>query len=618
MSGSAAFGAVFSSAGTRFRLWAKGRQSASLHLDDRAPVTMTPMGDGYFEITLDDAGPGSRYHYRLDGGPLLPDLGSRWQPDGATGPSEVVDASFGWTDVSWRGVAPHDQVIYELHVGAFTPEGTWAAAQARLAHLHRLGITIIQVMPVGTFNGHFGWGYDTVLPYAPFPAYGTPNDMRRFVDAAHALDIGVILDVVYNHAGLGQLYGAYSEHYFTKRHESEWGPSFNFDDEAARAVRDYIIGNAIYWIEDFHLDGLRIDAVQAMIDTSSLHIVAELTDAVRRAGGPRRTYVAVENQPQERRMIDRPVDGGYGVDSMYSDDFQHAARVAATGHNDFYYRDYKGTPQELLSALKYGFLYQGQRSDMRDAAYGTDNLDTPAHHFVHFLENHDQVANSARGFRLASLMSPARLRALTSLLLLGPQTPALFQGQEFGASNPFHYFFGVDGDDAMAVRAGREASVANFPSVTDPAMLARLPDPTDAATFAGSKLDWAESERHAGLLELHRDLLEIRREDPSFSQACSRRIDGAVIGEAALLLRIMTPQPDGHRLLLVNFGRDLHMAVVAEPLLAPPRQCQWRRVWSSEHPDYDGAGRTPLDASAFWILPADTAVLLRAKREGDA
>ena len=612
-----AIGAFPLATGTNFATWAKGKLGVKVHIEGLPAMDMEPDRNGYFHAYVDKVTSGARYRFSVDGGEPMPDPASRWQPEGAKGPSEVVGSDFDWTDQSWAGVNRYDQIIYEMHVGTFTPEGTWAAARGKLPLLQQLGITVIQLMPVGTFCGSFGWGYDTILPYAPFAPYGTPDEMRRFVDAAHRSGIGVILDVVYNHAGLGEIYSAYSDHYFTRRHANEWGPSFNFDEENSRAVRDFMIGNAVYWIEDFHLDGLRIDAVQAMQDTSDRHIVAELTDAVRRAGGSRQTYVVVENQPQERRMIEPSSMGGNGVDAMYSDDFQHAARVAVTGHNDFYYRDYKGTPQELVSALKYGFLYQGQRSDMRDAPYGTYNLDTPSRCFVHFLENHDQIANSARGFRLSSLMSPARLRAVTSLLLLGPQTPALFQGQEFGATNPFRYFFGVTGDDAKAVADGRKASLANFPSVTDPPMMDRMPDPTDVLTFQHSKLDWAEAHRHAGLLKLHQDLVALRRQDRTFSQMAERHIDGAVIGEAALLLRFLTPDPLGHRLLLVNFGRDLHMGVVPEPLLAPPKDCRWTPAWSSEHPDYDGAGRTPLDAESFWVLPADSAVLLNAQSVGD-
>ncbi|MGB3339842.1 MAG: malto-oligosyltrehalose trehalohydrolase [Devosia sp.] len=598
---------------TRFSLWAPGHKSAAVDIEGLGAFQLNVAGDGYFSAEVRGVGPGARYWFRIEEGPRLPDLASRCQPEGSDGPSVVVAADFAWTDAAWTGVERCDQVLYELHIGAFTPEGTWQAAATKLDALRDIGVTVVQLMPVGTFKGRFGWGYDTVLPYAPFAPYGSPDDMRAFVDRAHSCGIGVILDVVYNHVGIGDHYRAYSEHYFTDRYDNEWGASFNYDGECAGPVRDFIVGNAVYWVEDFHVDGLRIDAAQAMFDASDEHIIAEITRAVRAAAGLRKTYVVVENQPQEHLMIDPPDRGGYGVDAMVSDDFQHAARVAVTGHNDFYYRDYLGTPQELVSALKYGFLYQGQRSDMRDKAYGTYNLATPPEHFVHFLENHDQVANSARGFRLSTLASPARLRAVTSLLLLGPQTPCLFQGQEFGATNPFLYFFGLEGDEARTVAEGRRTSLSNFPSVADPEMQARLPDPSNPETFRRSKLDWQEAEQHVGMVALHRDLLRMRREDPSFSQASERRIDGAVIGDGALLIRYLTPDPAGHRLLLLNLGRDLQIGVVAEPLLAPADGHRWSVAWSSEHPDYDGAGRRPIDPEQFWILPSDCALVFRSE-----
>lgn len=607
------FGAVPSSEGTLFSLWAYGHNTAEVVIDGHGSFAMTAGEAGYFSAAIGGVGAGARYKFSIDGGPPLPDLASRWQPDGNDGASVVMDNQFIWTDGDWSGVERQDQVIYEMHVGTFTIEGTWRAAQDRLAALRDVGVTVLQIMPVGTFKAHFGWGYDTTLPYAPFAPYGTPDEMRAFIDAAHGMGLGVILDVVYNHVGIGDHYHAYSEHFFTDRYENEWGASFNYDGPEARAVRDFIVGNGVYWIEEFHFDGLRIDAAQAMFDSSDEHIIAELVRCIRAAAGHRVLYIVVENQPQEHLMIDPPAQGGYGTDAMISDDFQHAVRVAVTGHNDFYYRDYMGTPQELVSALKYGFLYQGQRSDMRDAAYGTYNLDTPPEHFVHFLENHDQIANSARGFRLCTLMSPARLRAVTSLLLLGPQTPCLFQGQEFGASNPFLYFSGLEGEVTEAVRKGRRESLSNFPSVADPAMQARLPDPADATTFMQSKLDWSEADRNGGLLALHRDLLAMRRDDPAFSQRSERRVDGAVLGDAALLIRFLTPDPSGHRLLLLNLGRDLHMGVIPEPLLAPAKGQCWATAWSSEHPDYDGAGRRPMDPDKFWILPGDCAILLRSE-----
>lgn len=606
------FGALPDDTGTQFLLWAQGRKEARVDIEGRGSFSLAALGQGYFGGHVAQVRPGARYWFRLDDGPRVPDLASRCQPEGSSGPSVVAGSGYDWTDGGWPGVTRRDQVLYELHVGTFTAEGTWRAAMGKLAALKSLGVTMVQIMPVGTFQGAFGWGYDTVLPYAPFAPYGPADEMRAFVDMAHGMGIGVILDVVYNHAGLGDYYRAYSECYFTSRYENEWGASFNYDGPDSRPVRDFIIGNAVYWIRDFHLDGLRIDAAQAMFDSSPEHIIADLTRAIREAAAPRSVYVLVENQPHERLMVTPAEQGGNGVDAMMSDDFQHSVRVAITGHDDFYYRDYRGTAQELVSALKYGFLYQGQRSDMRQKAYGTYNLDTPAEHFVHFLENHDQVANSPRGLRLGSLVSPARQRAITSLLLLGPQTPCLFQGQEFGASNPFFYFFGIAGDDARRVAEGRRATLMHFPGVGDPAMLERLPDPADPATFRRSKLDWAEAESHAGLLALHRDLLALRREDRAFSQASQRRIDGAAIGDAALLLRYVIPEPAGHRLLLLNLGRDLPM-VMAEPLLAPPDGHRWAAAWSSEHPDYGGAGRRPFDLETFSILPGDSAILLRSE-----
>lgn len=606
------FGAVPCEHGTHFLIWALGRADAQVEIEGRGNVPLDALGGGYFGGLVEGVGVGARYKFRLDGGSPVPDLASRFQPDGSDGPSVVVSSDFPWTDGHWRGVSNSDQVIYELHVGTFTSEGTWSAAATRLEHLRDLGVTVIQLMPVATFAGAFGWGYDTTLPFAPYAPYGTGEHMRTFIDTAHGLGIGVILDVVYNHAGVGDYYRAYSEHYFTSRYKNEWGASFNFDGAEARAVRDFFVENAVYWIRDFHLDGLRVDAVQAMFDDSENHILAELTAAVREAAAPRSAYIVVENQPQERRMIEGPEIGGVGVDAMYSDDFQHTLRVAVTGHDDFYYRDYRGTAQELVSALKYGFLYQGQRSDARDRAYGTYNLETPSRHFVHFIENHDQVANSPRSLRLSLLASPARLRAITALLLLGPQTPCLFQGQEFGSTRPFYYFFGAGEEHAKAVAEGRAASLIHFPGVADPSMLERLANPADPETFARSKLDWSEAERHQALLGLHRDLLRLRQTDSAFCQEATRRVDGAVLGGRALLLRYMTPAPEEHRLILFNIGRDLPMAVTAEPLLAPPDGHVWSLAWSSEHPDYDGAGRRPVDPDHFWILPGDCTVVLRS------
>ena len=599
----------------RFRVWAEGRETVAVVIDGKGEHPLVAEPDGYFSAIIASAEIGDHYRYRLDGSAeLLADPASRWQPDGPSGSSVVCDSDdFSWTDAQWQGVPRHGQVLYEMHIGTFTPEGTWNAAQERLGHLQDVGVTALQIMPIGEFGGRFGWGYDTVLPYAPSHHYGTPDEVKSFVDAAHHHGIGVLLDVVYNHVGLGDRYGDFSAHYFTHRHPTEWGAGFNFDGRHAAPVREFIVENAAYWIREYHFDGLRLDATQALFDDGPDHIIAEIGRAARLAGGERSIYLAAENQPEERQLIDPPEVGGYGLDAIANDDFHHAAHVALTGHNDFYYRDYFGTAQELVSSAKYGFLYQGQRSDMRDAPYGTFNLRTAPEHFIHFTENHDQIANSARGLRLSGLASPARNRAITVLLLLSPQTPCLFQGQEFATSGVFYYFAGYDGDEAEAVREGRKKSLLDFPSVADPAMTAELPDPAADATFAASKLDWSECGKNNKIVQMHRDLLAMRRSDPAFNVIDNRAVDGAVLGDTAFVLRFTLPDAGQDRLLLINLGRDLPMGTVPEPLLAPPDGSKWVLHWSSEDPAYAGAGRRPMDTDNFWVLPADTAIVLAAE-----
>jgi len=598
--------------GARFRVWARGHEAVSLVIEGNPSVPMQPDGGGYFGVVVPGLIAGAHYRFQLDNGQPLPDPASRWQPEGPEGPSVVVSHDFAWSDSEWRGVQPDGQVLYELHIGTFTAEGTWAAAAQRLDTLSELGVTVLQIMPIGEFNGSFGWGYDTVLPYAPSHLYGSPEDLRRFIDRAHALGLGVILDVVYNHVGIGDHFKDFTRDYFSTKHEVEWGATFNFDGDGAAAVRDFIAQNAAYWISEFHFDGLRLDATQALFDDSDTHIIADIVSAARSAAPHRQLFIVAENQPQDRRLIDRPASGGYGVDAIGNDDFHHAARVALTGHNDFYYRDYQGSSSELLASAKYGFLYQGQRSDMRDQPYGTPSLNLKPWNYVHFLENHDQVANSARGVRMDRLGSPGALRAITALFLLSPQTPCLFHGQEFGASSRFLYFAGFSGETAAAVARGRAQNLRQFAGVSDPAMDERLADPADPATFAASKLDWTEFEQHKEAVALHRDLLRLRRTETAFvQQGRTARVDGAVLGDQALFLRYLTEDGDD-RLLFINLGHDRHMNIIPDPLVAPPAGRHWQSIWSSEHPDYGGSGRYASDMSKFWILPGHSALLFGA------
>ena len=496
-----------------------------------------------------------------------------------------------------------------MHLGTFTPEGTWVAAMQQLPELADLGVTVVEVMPVADFVGRFGWGYDGVDLFAPTRLYGTPDDMRRFIDRAHALKLGVILDVVYNHFGPDGCYvKEFAEHYFSNRHTIDWGDPINFDDPDAGPVREFFVANAGYWIEEFHLDGLRLDATQNIYDDSPDHILAVIARRVRQAAGSRAAYLVAENEPQHVRLVRPPQVGGYGLDALWNDDFHHTAVVALTGHNQAYYTDYQGTPQELLSALKWGYLYQGQYYYWQEKARGTPALDQSPAAFVTFLENHDQVANSARGYRLHQLTSPGRYRALTALLLLGPSTPMLLQGQEFAASAPFLYFADHKEDLAPLVRSGRLEFLSQFPNLVDPAIQDYLPVPHDQETFHRCRLDLSERQKHAWAYDLHRDLLRLRREDPVFRVPRPRGLDGAVLGPQALMLRFFGDHSQD-RLLLVNLGRDLSLRPAPEPLLAPPENHRWQLAWSSEHPRYGGCGTAWITGEKTWCLPAEAALV---------
>ncbi len=615
--------------GVHFRVWAPRRRRVTVVLDtDGADVThpLAPEEDGYFAGLVPGAGAGSRYRYLLDEGDgPFPDPASRYQPEGPHGPSEVVDASaFRWTDADWPGCRLPGQVVYELHVGTFTPEGTWAAAADKLEALRDLGVTLVEMMPVAEFPGRFGWGYDGVDLFAPTRLYGAPDDLRRFVDRAHALGLGVILDVVYNHLGPdGNYLAQFSNDYFTTRYSNEWGDALNFDGPRSAPVRELFIANAGYWVTEFHLDGLRLDATQTVHDGSSEHLLAALSRHVREVTRPKDVLLIAENEPQHARLVRSPRRGGYGLDALWNDDLHHAARVALTGHSEAYYTDYRGTPQELISAFRHGFLYQGQHYRWQRQSRGRPAPDLPGPAFVNFLQNHDQIANSAAGLRLDRLTTPGRLRAMTAAVLLAPGTPMLFQGQEFGASTPFVYFADHGGDLAEAVARGRREFLAQFPSIAAPESVERLPAPHDERAFERSKLDWSERDRHVEALALHRDLLRLRREDPVFAAQDRAALEGAVLGDEAFALRWFDRSPDGahgDRLLLVNLGRDRPLEPCPEPLLAPPpapggdpeQVGRWVLIWSSEAPRYGGGGTPPVETDGRWRLPGHATVVLAA------
>ena len=568
--------------------------------------------NGYFSGMAAQARPGMTYRYVLDGGDAFPDPASRYQPEGPHGPSQVVDpAEFNWTDPQWTGVELAGQVIYEMHVGTFTREGTWEAATRELQHLAETGITVIELMPVADFSGEFGWGYDGVNWFAPCRLYGSPDDLRRFVDTAHVLGIGVILDVVYNHFGPdGNYIGQFSPHYFTHKHTTDWGDAINYDGENSAAVREFVESNAAYWIDEYHLDGLRLDATQNIYDDSKEHILTAISDAVRRAAGKRKTIVVAENEPQDVRLINPPSRGGYGIDGLWNDDLHHSAVVAVTGRNEAYYTDYLGKPQEFVSAMKYGYLYQGQWYKWQKQRRGTASLDVPQSAFVTYVENHDQVANSARGLRLHQMTSPGIYRAITALMLLGTGTPMLFQGQEFGSTAPFLYFADVPEGLLPLVRDGRKEFMSQWRTLHNQSMLDALADPCSRETFERCKLDHSERERNSASYRFHRDLIRLRLSDPVLGQTGRCKVDGAILSSHAFLLRYFGPEGDD-RLLLVNLGRDLPLSPAPEPLLAPPADRCWGTLLSTESPEYGGAGAVAYEENAAeWTLTGQAAVLL--------
>jgi maltooligosyltrehalose trehalohydrolase len=463
-------------------------------------------------------------------------------------------------------------------------------------------------MPVAEFPGRFGWGYDGVDLFAPTRLYGAPDEFRRFVDRAHALGLGVVLDVVYNHLGPdGNYLKSFAADYFTDRYPNEWGEAINFDGPSSGPVREFFIANAGYWIDEFHFDGLRLDATQQIFDASDPHLLAEITDAVREAGGSRRTFVVGENEPQNARLLRPREVGGYGLDAVWNDDFHHSATVVATGKSEAYYSDYRGTPQEFVSSIKRGFLFQGQWSNWQQKRRGSPAYDLKPHQFVLFTQNHDQIANSLHGVRLHEQTSPGLLRALTAVQLLSPGIPMLFQGQEFAANSRFLYFADHNPELGKLVAKGRREFLRQFRTVAADDAEGALRDCCTAESFKCCKLDFADRERNAPVYRLHEDLLRLRQHDRLFRDPVA--IDGAVLGEQAFVVRLFGDEGDD-RLLVVNFGRQLHFSPAPEPLLAPPWHRSWRTLWSSENPRYGGGGTPPLETTASWIIPGPATFVL--------
>jgi len=506
---------------TRFSVWApRATQRVDLVLPARRRrIEMAPAGrEGWWEVDVPEAGPGTDYQFSLDGGPARPDPRSHFQPDGVHGPSQVVDhETFHWTDQPWRGAAPlSGALIYEAHIGTFTPVGTFDAAIEKLPHLVSLGVTHLELLPVAEFPGERGWGYDGVDLFAPHHAYGGPEGLKRLVDACHAAGLGVILDVVYNHLGPdGNYLRAYGP-YFTDRYTTPWGEAVNYDGAGSHEVRDFIGDNAGHWLEHYHVDGLRLDAVHAIFDTSAVHILEELARRVAtlQARLGRRKFLIAESDLNDPKLVRAPEAGGFGMDAAWSDDFHHALHSALTGETSGYYEDFGGL-EPLGRALERGYVYAGDYSPHRSRRHGRPLTGVPASRLLGYLQNHDQVGNRAAGERCSALMSTGRLHIGAALVLGAPFVPMLFQGEEWGASTPFQYFTDhVDPELGRLVSEGRRQEFAAFGWKPED-----VPDPQDLATYERSILDWAELDKdlHAALLDWHKALINLRRRSPALS-----------------------------------------------------------------------------------------------------
>ena len=492
------FGAeALAGGGVRFRFWAPGAKSVDLSIGNRM-VPLRPQSDGWYEHVEPQAGPGTRYHYRIDGELLVPDPASRFQPNDVDGPSEVVAPhSYKWSDHAWTGRPWSEAVIYELHVGTFTPEGTYAGVSKKLRQLADLGITAIELLPLADFAGKRNWGYDGVLPYAPDSVYGRPEDLKALIDAAHGVGLMVLLDVVYNHFGpKGNYLPRYAPQFFTDRHNTPWGAAIDFSQPT---VRQYFVHNVLYWLEEYRFDGLRFDAVHAIIDESPKHILTEICERA-----PKGKHLVLENDANQARFI-----GPGRYTAQWNDDSHHGYHVLATGESDGYYLSYADAPaRHLARCLAEGFAYQGEVSPFSKEARGEPSAHLPPSCFVDFLQNHDQVGNRAFGERLLALSEERKLGALTAIQLLAPSPPLLFMGEEWGCKQPFLFFCDFEGELGEAVRKGRREEFARFAAFRDPKVRERIPDPLAEGTFRLSTLDWTK--RDAGWLAHYKKLLQLR------------------------------------------------------------------------------------------------------------
>jgi maltooligosyltrehalose trehalohydrolase len=559
------FGAELRADGTaEFRLWAPKASSVALQLNNpERGLLMARRDEGWFELTT-KARAGAQYSFKIDDAQLVPDPASRYQPSGVHGPSEVVDPfAYEWQNSSWKGRRWDEAIIYELHVGTFSDAGTFAGVEAKLDYLVELGVTALELMPLASFPGERNWGYDGVLPYAPARPYGRPEDLKRLINAAHAKNLMVFLDVVYNHFGPeGNYLGLYAPDFFTQRHKTPWGQAINFDGPNSRPVRDFYIHNALYWLEEYHFDGLRFDAVHAIVDDSRPDILTELAEEVRtKFRDERHIHLVLENDKNAARYLCRDSQPRSSCfNAQWNDDIHHAAHVLVTGESDGYYSDYAKDPiRQLGRCLAEGFSFQGEASAFRDGEKrGEPSRELPATCFVSFLQNHDQVGNRALGERITQLADAEKVKLAMAILLLAPSPPLLFMGEEFAAASPFLFFCNFGPDLTAKVTEGRRAEFAKFEQFNSPQAQAQIPDPNAAETFARSTLDWDSiaQERHHTWLEFYRNVLQCRFEKvvPRIKDIAAGRASFEILD--SLGLEVQWPfVKAGSLQLIANFGR---------------------------------------------------------------
>ncbi|MDX1431099.1 MAG: malto-oligosyltrehalose trehalohydrolase [Gammaproteobacteria bacterium] len=604
------FGAEVDAAGrgVRFRLWAPAAAHVDVCLegDGAEPIPMRRETGGWHVIETGAAGPGTRYRYRIDGDRLVPDPASRFQPDDVHGPSEVIDArAWPWQDAEWRGRPWEETVLYELHVGAFTARGDFEGVRERLGYLADLGVTAIELMPIGDFPGARNWGYDGVLPFAPDSRYGTPDELKALVESAHASGLMVFLDVVYNHFGPeGNYLHAYAPRFFTDRHRTPWGEAIDFDGPHRAPVREFFINNALYWLEEYHVDGLRLDAVHAIADDCDPDILVELAARVRKGPGARRfVHLVLENDDNAARYLERDrALRARRYTAQWNDDLHHALHVLATGERDGYYADYADAPARHLGrCLAEGFAYQGERSAHRGGrARGEPSAHLPATAFVGFLQNHDQIGNRALGERIGALAGKRAVRAAHAVVLLAPSIPLLFMGEELDAPEPFLFFCDFEPELAAAVRRGRRAEFARFAAFADSAARRGIPDPGDPGTFARCVLDWdrPSAPGHRETHALVRELLALRARVivPRLAGLPGGGARWEVLGAAAV--RVAWTLGDGSTLAV--------LANLSENATAPAARPDGESIFALGDMRAHGSSDVVLDAwSVGWFLDSE-------------